>query len=84
MNVTEPDGAPDPGGATETIALNVTASPNTDALSEELNAVDVLATVTDWLRSPDDDTVNLLGSDGVKELLMVYGDPDAANAFVWH
>src|SRR5205807_38313 len=36
INVTVPVGAPLPGGATATIAVNVTASPNTDGFSDEL------------------------------------------------
>jgi hypothetical protein len=84
MNLTEPEGAPKPGGATETEALNVTVSPGTEGLSEELSAVDVFAAVTGWLNGNDDDPLNLLGSDGVKELVIVYGDLDATNALVWH
>jgi hypothetical protein len=84
MNLTEPEGVPEPGVATETEALKVTVSSSTDGLSEELSEVDVFATVTGWLKGNDDDALNLLGSDGVKELVIVYGDLDATNAFVWH
>ena len=84
MNVTEPAGVPDPGAVTETEASNVTVSPGTEGLAEEFSAVDVFATVTDWLWGPDDDGLNLLGSDGVKEVVTVYGDLDAIKALVWH
>jgi hypothetical protein len=71
MNVTEPDGVPEPGGATDTEALKVTLSPNAEGLSEEFSAVEVFAIVTGWLQGADDEAVNWLGSDGVKEPVMV-------------
>jgi hypothetical protein len=45
LNVTEPEGMPEAGDTTATVAVKVTDWPNTDGLAEEVRVVVVLA----WL-----------------------------------
>ena len=48
LNCTVPVGVPAPGATAVTVALNVTAWPNTEGLAEELTAVELLAWLTVW------------------------------------
>ncbi len=48
LKVTLPLGLPAPGAPTLTVAVNVTACPNTDGLAEELRVVLVAALFTTW------------------------------------
>jgi hypothetical protein len=48
--VTVPVGVPDPGATALTVAVNVTAWPNTDGSAEEISLVVLVALLTVWVR----------------------------------
>jgi hypothetical protein len=49
LNVTVPEGVPDPGATGLTVAVKVTVWPDTEGLADELSAVVLLSTVTVWV-----------------------------------
>ena len=53
VNVTVPVGVPAPGATTDTVAVRVTACPNTDALADETNWVVVAAGFTACVRAAE-------------------------------
>jgi len=53
LNCTVPPGVPDPGALALTVAVNVTACPNTDGLADELTAVVVPSWFTVCVKSGD-------------------------------
>src|SRR5207247_2611367 len=48
LNCTDPLGVPEPGAVGPTVAVNVTDSPNTEGLTEEVTEVVVPALLTTW------------------------------------
>jgi hypothetical protein len=53
LKVTVPVGVPAPGPTADTVAVNVTACPNTDGFSDEVRVVELLALLTVWVRAAE-------------------------------
>src|SRR5947207_11307805 len=58
-NVKLPVGMPPPGGAADTVAVNVTGWPNTDGLVDGVNVISDRACFTSCVRGPADADLNV-------------------------
>ena len=59
LKVTVPVGVPAPGATAVTVAVKVTAWPNTEGLAKEASAVVVSALFTVWVRAPEVELLKL-------------------------